>query len=373
MTNVQTRPDLIVPPYQPSLGAKKTVKPVVAWAVWGVFIMAVAVYAMGRWMVDLPPSVPVGVSKVPTGMVWTLVVQQLIFPVILVFWIHRVVYRPWRQNRRLTWDGMIVIASLTVYWQDFLINMAVMWSSYNAGLINWGSWYNFVPGWVAPNFRGFAEAPTMVLAWWPFGLLAVMMTFNFVMRRAQARWPGISRLGLVAIAFALGFMLDLTAELLWLYGGTFHYGGAPGPKLFGGHYYQFPLFEMLFWGSAWATMSCYRYFRNDKGQTFTDKGIDELRVGSKGKTWIRLFSIIGFVNLIVLCYNLAWLIPSLHSHDWPDDVLKRSYFTQQLCGAGTDRACSGGPANDPALSPPKAIPSTKCPDSPYTDPLAGSC
>jgi hypothetical protein len=40
-------------------------------------------------------------------------------------------------------------------------------------------------------------------------------------------------------------------------------------------------------------------------------------------------------------YNVPNMWVSLHSTTWPDDIQKRSYFTDYICGDGTDRACPG--------------------------------
>jgi hypothetical protein len=42
-----------------------------------------------------------------------------------------------------------------------------------------------------------------------------------------------------------------------------------------------------------------------------------------------------------VCYVLPNLFLGLHTQEWPADVQSRSYFTDYLCGQGTDRACPG--------------------------------
>ena len=45
--------------------------------------------------------------------------------------------------------------------------------------------------------------------------------------------------------------------------------------------------------------------------------------------------------MLYVCYNLPMGLVSMHADPWPKDVLKRSYFTNGMCGPGTTYACAG--------------------------------
>ena len=49
------------------------------------------------------------------------------------------------------------------------------------------------------------------------------------------------------------------------------------------------------------------------------------------------------------CVNLPFFWQSTHMSTYPADVQKRSYFTQGMCGEGTNLACFG-----PAIPNPRA-------------------
>jgi hypothetical protein len=44
---------------------------------------------------------------------------------------------------------------------------------------------------------------------------------------------------------------------------------------------------------------------------------------------------------LFITYNVPNYWIGTHSKDWQQDLVERSYFTDGLCGAGTDRACPG--------------------------------
>lgn len=55
-----------------------------------------------------------------------------------------------RACRRLTVDGLLVAAFATLWVQDPMSAYGGEWHSYNAWLVNMGSWTNSVPGWLSP-------------------------------------------------------------------------------------------------------------------------------------------------------------------------------------------------------------------------------
>jgi hypothetical protein len=112
--------------------------------------------------------------------------------------------------------------------------------------------------------------------------------------------------------------------------------------LFRGHYYQFPIYEAFFMSAIWTGWASLRYFRNDRGQTLTDRGIEQLRVNGGRRTGVRFLALVGAFNLVfVLFYNIPIQFFALHADSWPTDITTRSYMTNGICGDGTEYACSG--------------------------------
>jgi hypothetical protein len=251
---------------------------------------------------------------------------------------------PLIRRQPIPWDGLMVMAFLTMIWQNYLLNWFRTWSTYNAIFVNRGSWYNNVMFWSAPNVRqGFAEAP-----FYDFGFYAAwglsLVWLCFIMRFAKRRWPNLGKAGLFGLLLAFCMVFDFVIECLLMRGGAYTYAGIkPGWwLLFKGHYYQFPLYEIPLFGVCLASMVVVRYFRNDRGESIAERQIDEVRVGRRSKTFIRFLAIAGIFNGIFFLYNLA-VQPFVigNGGEWPADIQKRSYFTQGICGGKTDRACAG--------------------------------
>ena len=107
----------------------------------------------------------------------------------------------------------------------------------------------------------------------------------------------LARLGIVSILHAQG--VDVVAETLFI--ALFAYytypNGPTGWTLFPGHYFQFPVFEMLFFGTAWACWSFVRFYQNDKGQTIAERGIEDVKLGTKGKAFVRIMAVSGICKV----------------------------------------------------------------------------
>jgi Spirocyclase AveC-like len=331
-------------PTEEALSSESRMRPVLWWAALGVFFLAVGVFSIVSWMAspDFTPT-KTGVTPVPGYIIWGNNIQQVGEVIGAVLVIYFIVIRPWRRNGRISLDGMIVLAATCIYWWDPVPNYFGPTVSYNSALLNWGSWSSHIPGWVSANGSRMPEPPLYAGLWYIIGFVLLAMFINYVMRSAKRRWPKLGTSGLVLIAIASGILLDFVLEALYVRLGTYVYPGAYKPlTVFYGHYYQFPLLCAVFSGIAFGIISCLRYFTNDKGQTFVEGGIADLRVQPWQRSLVRFLAISGLFQLMGLMACTQYWWTSQHELPWPKGVLERSYFTNGLCGPDTDVACPGG-------------------------------
>jgi hypothetical protein len=71
-----------------------------------------------------------------------------------------------------------------------------------------------------------------------------------------------------------------------------------------------------------------------------ERGIDSIKASERRKLGLRVLAAIGVIQVAFLaCYTIPNLIFGMNVKEWPDDVQQRSYFTDHICGDGTNRAC----------------------------------
>jgi hypothetical protein len=263
--------------------------------------------------------------------------------------IYYFIVRPWRRERRITLDGMLLVACGLLFFQDPLLNYFNTWCTYNTWMWNMGSWVQNIPGWRSYGEPGrmMAEPLLMNAPGYSYGVLLCTILGCWVMRRAKARWPKISNAGLIGVLIVWTFFFDLFIEGLFLMPmGLFTYPGSiRALSINAGTYYQWPLYEGIMWGGAQAGFCALRYFTDDRGRTFVERGLERVQGGFARQQLTRFLAIFAACSVFFFVfYNLPaqWL--AMHADPWPEDVMKRSYFLMGICGQGTDRPCP-----DPAL------------------------
>lgn len=319
--------------------------PVNMWAFFGGLIVAFEVYVLIRWVTGpFFVRVPTGPSNPPGWMKDILLAWQIgSIPttLALAYWF---VFRPWRKQGRIGVDGMLVIAFLTMWFQDPISSYGGHWFTYNTWMLNRGSWVNSIPGWGSYGKPGAMLSEPILFTPFAYCYIFVIVMFfgSWFLRKVQARFPRMSKLGLIGTCYALMFVFDVVLEgLLWLPMGIFAYqGGHLG--IFANTYHKFPLHEGMTIGATFALVACVRYFVNDKGQTIFERGSEQIKGGEGKRTVVRALATIAGVQLIfLLTYNVPNYWVGTHSTQWPRDIQERSYFTSGICGANTDRACPG--------------------------------
>jgi Spirocyclase AveC-like len=311
--------------------------PVAWWAALGALLMVGEAYIFIRWLFsnDLR-DIPAGPTPVPSWMKVTLVLSciGIIGGFLLVMW--RWCFKPWRTTGQLTTLGAFGLGTWTMFWQDPLQNQIAPWFSWNHWLPNVGSWANEIPGVSQVNATGLGEplyitATGFVLFYFGFGAVFG----SFVMKKVNERRPGIGTPWLI-LASILACTVSLgVLELFWMRAGAYIYpDGIKQLTLFYGHTYQIPIYEIVIDGILAAGMSWVVYFRNDKGETFVERGLSKIKLSPAKKNVMRILAFAVAANLVYAMYSLT-LQPFLHAgHSWPADIAKRSYFAEGWCGPG---------------------------------------
>ena len=332
---------------------ESTAKPVRMWAIAGGAILAFQLYIWIRWMTGpYFERVPAGPSDPPTLMKVVLLTWTAVIVLGLPVGIYYFIVRPWRRERRITLDGMLLVACGLLFFQDPLLNYLNTWSTYNSWMFNRGSWVQHIPGWVSYGEPGrmMAEPLLMNAPGYSYGVLLCTILGCWVMRRAKSRWPNISNAGLIGVLIVWTFFFDLVMEGLFLMPmGLYIYPGAiRSLSINAGTYYQWPVYEGLMWGGVQAGLCALRYFTDDRGRTFVERGLERVQGGFAKQQLTRFLAIFAACSMFFFVfYNIPAQWFAMHQDPWPADIVKRSYFLMGICGDGTDRLCP-----DPALPVP---------------------
>jgi hypothetical protein len=338
---------LATPQVQARTGTKFWDAAVSWWALLGVLLLAGQAWIFTRWFFsDDIRNIPAGDTPVPTWMKVTLVVSCVAIAAACFWMLWRWCIKPWRRTGTLTSLGAFGIATCTMFWQDPLQNQIVPWFSWNHWLPNVGSWANQIPGISQPNATGLGDPLYLTATGFVVFYFGSAIFGIWTMNKVKERRPGIGTPWLIVASIVACTVLLGVIELFWMRAGAYVYPDSiPSLTLFAGHYYQIPIYEIVIDGIIAAAMSWVVYFRNDKGETVVERGISDLNVSPRKKNMMRILAFAVAANLVFGMYDLV-LQPFVHNgHTWPEDIVKRSYFSAGYCGPGvfpartTDMAC----------------------------------
>lgn len=338
--------------------------PVKLFAGIGVLVLVLIVYVMTRWITSpqFTPS-PVGPDPIPTSTLVAVRGTEAFFVVFSAYFGWRLLIKPWIRERKLPWDGLLMLALFTMWILDPMCNYFNFTFMYNAHFVNMGSWASFLPGWQSPRGSNLPE-PLLFMGgiylWWT---TISVIVFSWSLKKLRVWLPNWSTLAHVPIAFLSILVIDAALELPAVHLGIYAYAGAPHSlTLWAGHPYQMPIYELFFINFNYLFMGLVRYYRNDRGESWAERGISTMQISAGAKTFVRWLALVGICNagyflLYFMPYN--WL--ALQADTLPPYP---SYMRVEICGQGTPYACPSRevpvPSNgtlapvgptDPRLSP----------------------
>jgi hypothetical protein len=307
------------------------------WASVGAFFVALQAYIFGAWIMS-PHFTPTPPGDSPLHWYPQLVMAVIQFgaPALVLCGVAWIVYET-RKEGRIPTLGLIIIGWASAYWQDPLINYVRPAFSYNSHFVNFGSWCELVPGWMAPNGSKMPEPLFFGLGAYAFVIPTTALICAFAMRTAKRLRPRTTSFQLILVAFVTMFWCDLVVEALLVASHMYAYlGSIHALSLFPGTLHQFPLYESMLGGATVAATGSLFHFRDDRGNTLVERGVQNLRV-RKGVSAIRALAVIGFVNIVVLSYTILYIFINLQMDAWPQEI--PSYLRNGICGEGTSVNC----------------------------------
>ncbi|MES4909494.1 MULTISPECIES: spirocyclase AveC family protein [unclassified Streptomyces] len=291
--------------------------PVALWACVGALVLGLQVYVFASWLADGGYRV----EKAPTtaGGGGSERIADVLVPLLSVAGaviLAVCLYRRCRASGRLTFDALLFIGLLSASWQSPLMNWIhpVLASNVNVfGAV--ASWGPYVPGWQGAGAHQEAELPLATLSICMTAMM-VAVACGKGMGRAAARWPRLGPVRLLALGFLLVVVLDVAEPLVSFAGVSVWTRAVPELTVWSGHWYQFPLYQMVASALFGAALGAVRHFRNQRGETCLESGAALLPEGPR--PWVRLLAVVGGANISIALYTGTHIVFSLMDGAPPD-------------------------------------------------------
>jgi hypothetical protein len=314
-----------------------------AWFTVGCVFLAFIAWVTFQWItgpyfrrVELPPGIEVPLQfkivghavEVVMGTVWaSLIWTQII--------------QPYRKTGAPKTVGLLGVAFFIAIFWDPAMNWIQQGCVYNPYFFNRGFLSPYIPGWMSPRGGLLAEP---LLAWaggYPGFLILMAVSGLALMRLLKARFPTISNTTLMAAGLIGSMACDAVVETLLIrHSGIYAYPGSiRALSLFGGHWYQFPIYESLCFGGWVGFCSILLYFKDDKGLTWVERGVEKLDMCKNSnfrKALVRAIAVLGFCQVVeLIVYVLPMPLFTANADPFPDDT--PAFFTvgAGMSGPGT--------------------------------------
>lgn len=186
---------------------------------------------------------------------------------------------------------MFVVAGAALFFWDMCMNYTSVTLFYNSHLVNFGAWANGAwPGWTSPSGNLLPEPILIVMPAYTCLVFSQVMAVLWMLRKVKARWPDLGVLATLGVIVISLTITDTVIEGLVLRTGVYAYpGDMRALTLFAGETYQIPMTETFFFGGlGLGSIAATMHFRDGRGRTFAERGIDKLEIGPRGKQAVKL-------------------------------------------------------------------------------------
>lgn len=302
------------------------------WTAVGTLTAGLAIYAWAGWVFSGDAH------RVDPGpdhyqYLWYLRVFETVSVAATLFMAWRFVMHPWRTERRVPFDGKVLLGMLLAYYVDPLLNIFNTGFAFNAHAVNFGAWTNFMPAFPSPQQDNLAEG----LLWAQplymyFGVLAAMLGCA-LLNLLRRRLPRASMTTIYAVIFIIFVLADVAVELpLIVYPQLYVFPGVPEHfSLFPGTLHQFPLYHAIFAAVFAVMVTWLRDSVDASGRSAVERGIDSIDMAGWRRGITSYLAVTGFCTVAALGYFLPFAVSTMTADTY---VELPSYLEPaSFCGA----------------------------------------
>lgn len=290
----------------------RSVPPAVVLGVIGALVAGYALWTWGSWLADGPAQITASRDPASASRWVARGYESLMVVAAVAIAVH--VVRQCRRERRLAFDAVMVIAGFfTLFW-DPMVNWMQPNFMYSCQWLNLNTWVANAPGVVNPT-ANLMPQPVFIMLIYPFGLLGFAMILNRAMTSLRRRFPRISNLELLAFTYVFGWVLGVALEAPMFLCNLWGLPGAPAGLSFFSDAHRFAWAEYLTTAIVFTTFAAVRFFRNDKGQTISERGLEGL--GPAARATVPIFATVAVFAMSMWALLLVQIPAGLHSSPYP--------------------------------------------------------
>jgi hypothetical protein len=312
-------------------------------AAFGVVLVAYEVITLVRWLAAGPHQITqfrdTAAASWPAARGYEILVAGV------SVWLLVRVVRQCRQQRRLTLDAQMLIGGVAALFWDPFGNFFQPAFFYSSNWLNLDSWTGFAPLVVNPDASRMPE-PVFIMFVYPFGLLAFAMMSNAVMRAAHRRCPHWSDARVLAAGSVAAFFGGMALEAPMFLRHLWSLPGAPRELSLFDNAHRYAAVEYLTTGMVFAGWAAVRYFKDDRGRAFTERGL-----GQSGS----VFAMVGWCCSLLLVLQLVVNLFAFKAAPYPADFPR--HLVNDMCDVGATTGTRYGPCpGSPGFRMPVSLP-----------------
>jgi hypothetical protein len=310
---------------------------------FGLLVVLYEAVTWGRWLAAGPEQITQYRDTGATA--WTAARCYEVAVLFVAIALGTKVVRECRRQRRLTLDAQLLIGGVAALFWDPFGNFIQPAFFYSSDWLNLNSWTGFAPLVVNPDASRMPE-PVFIMLVYPFGLLAFAMGTNALMRLARGRRPGWSDGRVLAVgavgAFLAGVALEAPMFLMHLWS----LPGAPRELSLFDNAHRYAAVEFLTTGMVFAGWAAVRFFRDDEGRAFTERG-----VGPAG----AVLAMVAWCSILLLVLQLIVSVFAFRADPYPSAFPR--HLVNGMCDVGATTHTRYGPCpGSPGFRLPTRLP-----------------